>query len=80
MQPCVYEKPEPFGSGWSVTKDGTNYGLVDHVNGRLVIPLKYKSVWDNKMDEIFMQRFDKKIDVYTENGFNLIRTIDEPED
>ena len=80
LQPCVYEKPEPFGSGWSVTKDGTNYGLVDHVNGKLVIPLKYKSVWDNKMDEIFMQRFDKKIDVYNENGFNLIRTIDDPED
>ena len=80
LQPCVYEKPEPFGSGWCVTKDGKNYGLVDHVNGKLVIPLKYKYVWDNKLDEIFMQRFDKKIDVYTENGFNLIRTIDEPED
>lgn len=80
LQPCIYEKPEPFGSGWCVTKDGKNYGLVDHINGKLVIPLKYKYVWNNKLDEIFMQRFDKKIDVYNENGFNLIRTIDEPED
>lgn len=62
--------------GWVVSKDGRNYGYVSRETGTLVIPLKYKSLWNGSPA---MERFDGKIDYYDEN-FRLIRTDNAPED
>ena len=77
LQPCVYQRAAPYGCGWKVAKDDKNFGLVDHVTGRLVIPLKYKSIWEEEETITKMERYDGKIDVYDEN-YKLIRTEDRP--
>ena len=76
QQPFEYIWAEEIGGAWMVTKDDRNKGIVD-LHGSLIIPLKYKSFWRWDNDEIFMERFDGKLDVYNESG-KLLRTDPEP--
>lgn len=78
QQPFEYIWSEEIGDGWMVTKDDKNMGIVD-LHGSLVVPLKYKGFWRWDNDEIFMQRFDGKLDVYNEGG-KLLRTDPAPQD
>ena len=73
IQPIVFGKPELFDYGWSVSKDGKNYGIIDWNTGNLVIPLQYKAFWDCAGGVIKMLRFDGKLDVF-DKSFNLVRT------
>ena len=77
QQPFEYNWAEEIGGAWMVTKDDRNKGIVD-LHGALIIPLKYKSFWRWDNDEIFMERFDGKLDVYNESG-KLLRTDPAPE-
>ena len=78
LQPCVYQHPEPYGDGWLVTKDGKNYGMVDHKQGRLMVPLKYASLWDDFSGGFSLVRHDGKLDIFDDN-FNLVRTEPKPQ-
>lgn len=78
QQPFEYIWAEEIGGAWMVTKDDRNKGIVD-LHGGLIIPLKYKSFWRWDNDEIFMERFDGKLDVYNESG-KLLRTDPAPEE
>lgn len=66
-----------FPFGLCVSKDGENYGIVDHANTRVLIPMKYRNVWGSDDDTIMMSRFDEQLDVYDTN-FKLIRTEPAP--
>lgn len=79
LQPCEFGKPEYFAYGWSVSKDGKNYGVIDYREAKLVIPLKYKCYWDCGNGEIQMQRHDRKLDVY-DKTFKFVRTENAPKD
>ena len=76
QQPFEYIWGEEIGGAWMVTKDDKNMGIVN-LHGSLVVPLKYKAFWRWDNDEIFMQRFDGKLDVYNESG-KLLRTDPAP--
>ena len=75
--PFIYTSIAYFPAGLCVSKDGTNYGLVDHTNTRVLIPMKYRNVWSNYDDTVKMSRFDEQLDVYDAN-FKLIRTEPAP--
>ena len=75
--PFIYTSIAYFPAGLCVSKDGTNYGLVDHTNTRVLIPMKYRNVWSNYDDTVKMSRFDGQLDVYDAN-FKLIRTEPDP--
>ena len=76
-QPFEYIWAEEIGGGWMATKDDKNMGIINY-KGVLVTPLKYKGYWKYEEDEIFMERFDGKLDVYNESG-KLLRTDPAPE-
>lgn len=75
--PFVYTSISYHPFGLCVSKDGQNYGLVDHANTRQLIPMKYRGVWSNYDDTIKMSRPDGQLDVYDAN-FKLIRTEPDP--
>ena len=74
--PFVYVKLSLSGIAWPVSKDGKTFGAVSR-DGKEVIPFKYKGYWGTKSNELTMQRFDGKLDVYSED-FRLLRTEDAP--
>lgn len=80
LLPFEFTKAHYDAPGWIVSKDGKNLGVVDTKQGRLVIPCKYKYFWDCSDGVTKMQRFDRKIDVYDNNSYQLIRTEPEPQD
>ena len=75
-EPFEYVSCKANAYGWVVSKDGRNYGYVSRETGTLVIPLKYKSLWN---ESPAMERFDGKIDIYDET-FRLLRTENIPND
>ena len=75
-EPFEYVSCKANAYGWVVSKDGRNYGYVSRETGTLVIPLKYKSLWNESPT---MERFDGKIDIYDET-FRLLRTENIPND
>ena len=64
---------------WLVAKDGKNWGFMDG-NLRIVIPMKYQSLWDGHDNVIEMLRFDNMMDVYDATTFKFLRTIPKPHD
>lgn len=75
-EPFEYVSCKANAYGWVVSKDGKHYGYVSRKTGTLVIPLKYRGLWDGSPA---MERFDGKIDIYDEN-FHLQKTIDAPKE
>ena len=65
--PFVYTSISYYPSGLCVSKDGKNYGLMDHTNTRELIPMKYRGVWSDYDDTIKMTRQDGDLDVYDAN-------------
>ena len=49
-------------------------------NLRVVIPMKYQSIWDGHDNVIEMLRFDKMLDVYDATTFKFLRTKPKPHD
>lgn len=80
LLPFEFAKAHYDAPGWIVSKDGKNLGIVDTNQGRLAIPCKYKYFWDCSNGVTKMQRFDRKIDVYDNNSYQLIRTEPVPQD
>ena len=80
LLPFEYKKIKGWDKNlWLVAKDGKNYGFMDG-NMKIVIPMKYDSLWDGHDNVIEMLRFDKMIDVYDATSFQLLRTIPKPHD
>ena len=78
LQPCVYVRAEVGAGGWVVTQDYKNYGLVDDVNGRLVVPLKYKGIFGED-GNVYLLRHDGKVEV-CDGNLKLIRIEDAKND
>ncbi|MCR5712964.1 MAG: hypothetical protein K6G46_11040 [Prevotella sp.] len=64
---------------YEVSKDGKNFGMIDVETAKIVVPLKYKGLWDYGGDYLEMWRFDIKIDQYDKNTYQLVNTIPAPE-
>ena len=80
LLPFEYKKMKGWKKNqWLVAKDGKNCGYMDG-NLRIVIPMKYHSIWDGHDNVIEMLRFDNKIDVYDATTFKFLRTIPRPHD
>ena len=80
LLPFEYKKIKGWDKNlWLVAKDGKNYGFMDG-NMKIVIPMKYDSLWDGHDNVIEMLRFDKMLDVYDATSFQLLRTIPKPHD
>ena len=45
----------------------------------MVVPMKYKGLWDYMETYLEMERFDGKIDFYDKKTFNLVKTEPKPE-
>lgn len=65
---------------YEVSKDGKNYGMIDYETAKLIVPLKYKGLWDYGGEYLEMWRFDSKIDQYDKKTYQLVNTIPEPKD
>lgn len=78
LWPFEYVKMSLCGIAWPVSKDGKNFGAVSK-QGKEVIPFKYKAYWSAKQNELKMERFDGKLDVYSDD-FRLLRTENAPHD
>ena len=73
-----FSNAECVGTGWVVSKTGSDWGLMD-THGRIVVPLKYKDFWGTEEGEIQMERTDGRIDAYRSDGtFEFVRTFDKP--
>ena len=80
LLPFEYKKIKGWKSNqWLVAKDGKNWGFMDGTL-RIVIPMKYQSLWDGNDNVIEMLRFDNMIDVYDATTFKFFRTIPKPHD
>ena len=80
LLPFEYKKIKGWKSNqWLVAKDGKNWGYMDG-NLRIVIPMKYQSIWDGHDNVIEMLRFDKMLDVYDATTFKFLRTKPKPHD
>ena len=80
LLPFEYKKIKGWMKGqWLVAKDGKNWGYMDS-SMKIVIPMKYQSLWDGHDNMIEMLRFDKMIDVYDATTFKLLRTVPKPHD
>lgn len=65
---------------YEVSKDGKNFGMIDDETAKLIVPLKYKGLWDYGGEYLEMWRFDSKIDQYDKKTYQLVNTIPEPKD
>ena len=80
LLPFEYKKIKGWKKNeWLVAKDGKNWGFMDG-NMKIVIPMKYDSLWDGHDNVIEMLRFDKMLDVYDATTFRFLRTIPKPHD
>ena len=77
LQPFEYTSSYFMGE-WYVSKDGKNHGIISP-DGRLVIPLKYKSLWDACDGEIKLERTDGRLDVFKMDTYELLRTDPAPD-
>ena len=81
LWPFEFTTVEHIGSGWYVSKDGKNHGVVDY-KGRLSVPLKYKGMWDESGGELKMMLPDGRLDVYDNSkpyDYRFLRTDPVPE-
>ena len=65
---------------FEVSKDGKNFGIIDDELVRMVVPMKYKGLWDYGSEYLEMERFDNKIDCYDKKTFKLVKTEPRPHD
>lgn len=74
--PFEYSSIELYSFGWVVSKDGKTFGVVN-VEGKLVVPMKYRCFWCSEDDCFKMERTDGRLDVF-DSSFKLLRTEDKP--
>ena len=80
LLPFEYKKIKGWKKNeWLVAKDGKNWGFMDG-SMKIVIPMKYDSLWDGHDNVIEMLRFDKMLDVYDATSFQFLRTVPKPHD
>jgi hypothetical protein len=65
---------------FEVSKDGKNFGIIDDGLAKMVVPMKYKGLWDYMETYLEMERFDNKIDCYDKKTFRLVKTEPKPHD
>lgn len=74
-----FSNAECVGTGWVVSKTGSDWGIMD-TKGRIVVPLKYADFWSAENGEVQLERHDGRIDAYRNGGsFEFLRTFDKPE-
>ena len=78
LLPFEYKKVSHFRYGFLVSKDGKNFGLIEDLHCRQILPFKYKDMWDQENDRFLMERFDGKLDVYDAN-YQFVRTEPKPQ-
>ena len=65
---------------FEISKDGKNFGIIDDGLAKMVVPMKYKGLWDYMETYLEMERFDDKIDCYDKKTFKLVKTEPKPHD
>ena len=65
---------------FEISKDGKNFGIIDDGLAKMVVPMKYKGLWDYMETYLEMERFDGKIDCYDKKTYNLVKTEPKPHD
>lgn len=65
---------------FEVSKDGKNFGIIDDGLAKMVVPMKYRGIWDYMETYLEMERFDDKIDCYDKKTFRLVKTEPKPHD
>lgn len=79
IHPFEFSNAECIGTGWVVSKTGSDWGVMD-TKGNIVIPMKYKDYWGLENDEVQLERHDGRLDAYRNGGnFEFLRTFDKPE-
>lgn len=64
---------------FEISKDGKNFGIIDDGLAKMVVPMKYKGLWDYMETYLEMERFDGKIDCYDKKTYKFVKTEPKPE-